>query len=155
MISDLQRIKGLTKTIYQQVLELAAEIQEKLTIIFNCKTVKPCSGAGMWQPSTTNLAKFRQELDYNPEILKSIIKSKEFIEAFPLISGEKLKRPPKGYDENHPEIELLKYKELFFLKKFSNQEVKANNFSEILFDNMKIIKPYIDYLNELFYGENE
>ncbi len=43
VISDLRRIKGLTKTIYQQVLELAAEIQEKLTIISNCKTEKPCS----------------------------------------------------------------------------------------------------------------
>ena len=127
----------------------------KIDYYFQLQNGETLLGAGMWQPTTTNLAKFRQELDYNPEILKSIIKSKEFMESFPLISGEKLKRPPKGYDENHPEIELLKYKELFFIKKFSNQEVKANNFSEILFDNMKIIKPYIDYLNELFYGENE
>lgn len=111
-------------------------------------------GAGMWQPSPANLAKFRQEIDYNPELLKGIIENPTFINTFPIVHGEKLKRPPKNYSEEHPDIELLKYKELFFLRKYSNNEILKDNFSDVLFGHMKVIKPYIDYLNELFFLEN-
>lgn len=107
-------------------------------------------GAGMWQPSPANLAKFRQELDYNPTELKGIISSERFKQTFPIIHGEKLKRPPKGYGEDHPDIELLKHKELFFIAKFSNSEILDKEFTQKLFNNMMVIKPFIDYLNALF-----
>jgi uncharacterized protein (TIGR02453 family) len=111
-------------------------------------------GAGMWQPSTTNLAKFRQELDYNPELLKGIIEDPIFKRTFPIIHGEKLKRPPKNYSDNHPEIELLKCKELFFVRKYPNIEILKTDFADVLFEHMKVIKPYIHYLNDLFFSEN-
>lgn len=107
-------------------------------------------GGGMWQPSPANLAKFRQELDYNPTELKGIIYSERFKQTFPIIHGEKLKRPPKGYGEDHPDIELLKHKELFFISKFSNSEILNKEFTQKLFNNMMVIKPFIDYLNALF-----
>ena len=110
-------------------------------------------GAGMWQPTPTNLAKFRQELDYNPEILKCIIDNPIFKNTFPEVHGEKLKRPPKNYSEDHPEIELLKRKELFFVRKYQNIEILKEGFAEVLFEHMKIIKPFIHYLNDLFYLE--
>jgi uncharacterized protein (TIGR02453 family) len=110
-------------------------------------------GAGMWQPSPTNLAKFRQELDYNPELLKGIIEDPHFKETFPIVHGERLKRPPKNYSEDHPEIELLKCKELFFVRKYSNKEILQADFGDVLFAHMKVIKPYIHYLNDLFFLE--
>jgi uncharacterized protein (TIGR02453 family) len=112
-------------------------------------------GAGMWQPSPANLAKFRQELDYNPEILKGIIEDPKFKSTFPTVHGEKLKRPPKNYSEDHPEIELLKCKELFFIRKYQNSEIVKAGFAEVLFEHLKVIQPYIHYLNDLFFLEND
>lgn len=113
-------------------------------------------GAGMWQPTSKNLSLFRQEIDYNPEALKSIIFSAKFIEAFPETYGEKLKKVPKGYEINHPEQELLKYKELFYICRFDDEDIVSKNFENLLFEKMVILKPYIDYLNHLFFSnENE
>ena len=64
-------------------------------------------GAGMWNPTPKQLAKFRQEIDFNPEALKSIIEALEFRTYFPEAWGESLQRMPKGYPENHPDIALF------------------------------------------------
>ncbi len=111
-------------------------------------------GAGMWQPTPINLAKFRQELDYNPGNLKSIIHDKKFISYFPVAHGEVLKTKPKAYDIEHPEIELLKRKELFYLHYYTDQEVVSEKFISNVVEGSKIIKPYQDYLNQLFYDQN-
>ncbi|MBP8155756.1 MAG: DUF2461 domain-containing protein [Leadbetterella sp.] len=126
----------------------------KIDYYFQLQDNETILGAGMWQPSPTNLAKFRQELDYNPELLKGIIEAPKFKSTFPIVHGEKLKRPPKNYSEDHPEIELLKCKELFFLRKYNNTQILKADFSDVLFEHMKIIRPYIQYLNDLFYSEN-
>lgn len=127
----------------------------KIDYYIQLQNGKTSIGGGMWQPSVANLAKFRQEIDYSPETLKNIIESKEFRKHFPEIYGEKLKKAPKGYDPEHPEAELLKYKELFFFKTFTNDEVFSENFQEIILNHFKILKPYIDYVNELFFGETD
>lgn len=125
----------------------------KIDYYFHLQNEESFIGGGMWQPTAEQLAKFRQEIDYSPDTLKEIIEAKDFKKHFPLIYGGKLKRAPKGYAEDHPDIELLRFKEMFFWKKFSNEEVKSPGFQADLLHHMKILKPYLDYLNELFYGE--
>ena len=112
-------------------------------------------GAGMWQPSPKNLALFRQEIDYNPQELKGIIYDPKFTAYFPEIHGEVLKTKPKGYDIDHPDIELLKRKELFFSHSYTDKEVISKNFNQSVFEGCTIIKPYQDYLNHLFYDTDE
>lgn len=110
-------------------------------------------GGGIWQPTGEQLGRLRQEIDYAPQSLKSIIEDNNFRKHFPLLHGDKLVRPPKGYTEDHPDIDLLKYKEMFFMKKFSNAEVLSQDFVEKVLAHILILKPYVDYTNELFYGE--
>ncbi len=110
-------------------------------------------GAGMWEPGPENLAKFRQEIDYNPAELKKIIEDKSFRSYFKEISGTQLKTKPKGYAIDHPEIELLRYKELFFLMRFLDIEATSENFIEQIIEGCILLKPYQDYLNNLFFDE--
>lgn len=112
-------------------------------------------GAGMWQPTPANLAKFRQEVDYNVEELKNIIETDEFKLYFPEASGEVLKSMPKGYPADHPEIELLRRKELFFLHRYTDKEVLKPNFADEIIRGCRILKPYCDWLNYLFFDEKE
>ena len=110
-------------------------------------------GGGMWAPGAENLAKFRQEIDYNPQNLKRIINNKAFRKYFNDIEGSRLKTKPKGYDIEHPEIELLRYKELFFTRRFKENDVCDKQFKNDIVEGCKILKPYQDYLNDLFYDE--
>lgn len=112
-------------------------------------------GAGMWNPTPKQLAKFRQEIDFNPEALKNIIEAPEFRAYFPEAWGESLQRTPKGYPENHPDIALLKRKQLFFMHKYTDAEVTSPHFSQEIVNGCRLIKPYCDFLNYLFFEEEE
>ncbi len=112
-------------------------------------------GAGMWNPTPKQLAKFRQEIDFNPEALKSIIEAPEFKAYFPEAWGESLQRMPKGYPENHPDIALLKRKQLFFMHKYADAEVTSPHFAQEIVNGCRLIKPYCDFLNYLFFEEEE
>ncbi|UBM58841.1 DUF2461 domain-containing protein [Marinilongibacter aquaticus] len=108
-------------------------------------------GGGMWGASAENLAQWRQEIDYSPENLKGIIEDPAFTSYFNQVAGDKLKTSPKGYAKDHPEIELLRYKEMFFYRNFSDQEVCSAAFADEVLDGCRILKPYLDYVNELLF----
>jgi uncharacterized protein (TIGR02453 family) len=104
-------------------------------------------GGGMWDPSSEQLARYRQEIDYNAQELKSIIHDKTFREYYPEIEGEVLKTTPKGYAKDHPEIDLLRRKQLFFVHRFSDKEVVMKDFKDKIVAGIKLLKPYCDYMN--------
>ena len=112
-------------------------------------------GAGMWQPTPANLAKFRQEIDYNVTELKDIIEAEAFRTYFPEASGEVMKTTPKGYPADHSEIELLRRKELFFMHRYTDKDVLKVNFADEIVRGCQLIKPYCDLLNYLFFDEKE
>ncbi|MBO0947076.1 DUF2461 domain-containing protein [Fibrella forsythiae] len=110
-------------------------------------------GAGMWQATPAQLAAFRQEIDYNPDSLKDIIEADEFRKYFPEVSGESTKTAPKGYSSDHPDIDLLKRKQLFFMHRYTDKEVLKSNFADEVLRGCRLVKPYCDYLNELFFSQ--
>ena len=112
-------------------------------------------GGGMWSPTPEHLAKLRQEIDYNAEELKKIIYNPKFVNIFGQIQGEFVKSSPKGYTKDHPEIELLRFKQVFFMHKFTNEEVCSPNFVKNVTETAKALKPFLDYLNALFFDHQE
>jgi uncharacterized protein (TIGR02453 family) len=66
-------------------------------------------GIGMWGPEPDALAKIRARIDADPKAWKKATAGPKFVEAFTR-SGESLKRPPKGFAEDHPFVEDLKRK---------------------------------------------
>lgn len=110
-------------------------------------------GAGMWNPTPAQLTKFRQEIDYNAAELKQIIEAEEFRTYFPEIWGEVMKTSPKGYSADHPEIQLLRRKQLFFMHRFTDSEVLEPGFAAEVVKACRLVKPYCDFLNYLFFEE--
>jgi len=104
-------------------------------------------GGGMYHPERENLAKIRQEIDYNPAELKQITDRPAFRDKFGMIQGEKLKRAPKGYEPDHPNIELLKLKDFVVIHKLSDEDLQADDFKDKAVDMFKTIQPFISYLN--------
>ncbi len=112
-------------------------------------------GGGMWETLPGQLAKFRQEVDYNAHELKQIIENPDFRAFFPEIWGETLKTAPKGYPKEHPEIELLRRKQLFFMHPFSDQELESAELVPAVMKGIRLLKPYTDFLNYIFFEETD
>ncbi|OUR77084.1 TIGR02453 family protein [Alphaproteobacteria bacterium 46_93_T64] len=74
-------------------------------------------GGGIWQPPTPKLALIRAYIDENPEKWHSVVDDEDFLSAFGGISGDGLKRAPKGYPIDHPDIEDLRRKTFFIMKR--------------------------------------
>jgi len=66
-------------------------------------------GGGVYMPMSPLLKKFRQEIFYNYPKFKSIVSAPEFVKTFGGLSdmGDRLTRPPKGYDNSFEGIDYL------------------------------------------------
>jgi uncharacterized protein (TIGR02453 family) len=112
-------------------------------------------GGGMYSPTPEQLASLRQEIDYNASALKSIIYDSKFVKIFGEAEGESVKSAPKGYSKDNPEIELLRKKQMFYWHKFTLEEVKSPDFVKNVTEVCKTLKPFLDFLNYVFFDHHE
>ena len=70
-------------------------------------------GGGIYIPNGDQLKKIRRAIDVRGNEFLSIVESRRFKKILAPFEWEKLKRIPKGYEENHPMAEWLKYKQFF------------------------------------------
>jgi len=88
-------------------------------------------GVGTWRPDTPTVTAIREGIVADPTGWKRAIGGKRFKETLAL-SGESLKRPPRGFDGDHPLIEDLKRKDFIAVRKLSQKEVCAPTFDRDL-----------------------
>lgn len=102
---------------------------------------------GMYMPDPGNLAKIRQEIDYNGDAFKKMMNDKKFKKYFSKLDDfDKLKTMPKGYDKAHPHIDLLKHKSFIVSHAFTDKEVKDKKFLKQVAEVAKAIKPLNEFL---------
>ncbi len=103
---------------------------------------------GIYMPNPENLAKIRQEIDYNPTALLGVLNDKEFKKYFNGLSAwDRVKTAPKGYPKEHPHIELLKNKSFTVSSLFTDAQVKDPKFVKQIAVIGKSIKKLNTYLN--------
>ena len=59
----------------------------------------------------------------------------------------KLKRPPKGYEETNEAIDYLKLKGFTVFKKITDEELASKDFVKTITELSTTVKPFIDFLN--------
>ena len=112
-------------------------------------------GGGMWAPTPPQLQAYRQEIDYNAIALRNILNEKTFKAFYHKIEGESLKKAPKGYSIEHPDLDLLARKQLFVMHQFSNEEALHPDFAQKVIDGCKIMRPFKQFFNQLFFENND
>lgn len=105
-------------------------------------------GGGMWMPDAPSLKKIRQEIDYNFKDFKKIVENKKFMDTYVHIDGERLSRPPKGYEEDHPAIDYLKLKSFTAGISIPDKEWSDPKVVQRILTDFKTLKPFIDFLNQ-------
>jgi uncharacterized protein (DUF2461 family) len=106
-------------------------------------------GGGFWNPNPDDLKHIREQIASDPQPLRDILASTEFIHHFRELQGEKLKSAPKGFDKNHPAIDLLNFKQFLLMKTFTDEEVMSEHYLETLFETFKAMRPFFDYMSEI------
>jgi uncharacterized protein (TIGR02453 family) len=104
---------------------------------------------GLYMPSGEQITKFRQTIARDARKFKKIVNEKEFKKYFGKLEGEKLKTAPQGFARDHPEIELLKLKQVLVHHPLSDKQVLAPNVEAHVVGVCKAMKPFLDYLNDI------
>jgi len=90
-------------------------------------------GAGIWKPDGETVSKIRSRIDAKPGEWREIIGNKTFTSTFSL-EGDSLKRPPRGYDPDHPLIQDLKRKDFIGSLELSEDIVLRDDFLDFYVD---------------------
>lgn len=85
------------------------------------------AGAGLWHPDPASQTRIRRAILEDPAGWKGAVRSRRFLARWDL-AGDSLKRPPRGFDPQHPLIEDLKRKDFLALCEFSQDQVCAPGF---------------------------
>lgn len=84
-------------------------------------------GVGIWRPESKVAYQIREHIDANPAAWKKATRSARFKDLYEL-SGEQLKRPPKGFDPEHALVEDLKRKDFIAIGQLTQKQVTSANF---------------------------
>ncbi len=107
------------------------------------------AAGGFFSPDTGNLLRIRQDIDLNYPDWKKMLSGKPILKTFDKLKGEKVATTPKGFSKDNPAIEILKHKQFYFERKFSDKEVMAPGFLKELNQTFKNLRPYFDYMSEV------
>jgi len=104
------------------------------------------AAAGAWHPEREALANIRQNIADDPKAWKKAIGGKAFRERFEL-GGESLKRPPRGFDPEHPLVEDLKRKDFICHTELSEKDVYAAGFADEVAKAFRGCAPLVKFLS--------
>ena len=104
---------------------------------------------GFFGPNKADLLHIRKQIEQDADPLRDIINSKMFNDFFGKLNGSQLKTAPRGFDKEHPEIDLLRYKQFIIRHDFTDTEVMSKDFPHIISGAFKQMRPFFDYMSEI------
>jgi uncharacterized protein (TIGR02453 family) len=108
---------------------------------------------GIYMPAAETLAAIRQEIDYNGEALHQLMQAPDFQRYFSVLdSYDSLKRPPKGYPADHPDVGWLKLKSFTISHRLTDKEILSQDLPTRVTEIFGAIKPFNDFLREAIAG---
>ncbi len=102
-------------------------------------------GVGVWHPDSTALARIRGALVEDPDSWRGATSNRAFRQRFTL-AGESLKRPPAGFDHDHPLIDDLKRKDFIAVARLQQRAVTSSGFDEALAGDFRAASPLVAFL---------
>jgi uncharacterized protein (TIGR02453 family) len=106
---------------------------------------KVAMGAGVWHPAGDVLLKIRQAIAHDPKGWKKVTTGKRFTDRFSL-GGESLKKPPRGFDKEHPAIEEIKRKDFFGFVELDEKTALSPTLMKNFVDHCKAASPMMKFL---------
>ena len=102
---------------------------------------------GFWDPAPADLKRIRQEIDLDGDEYRNLINAPSFKNTWGALQGNAVKTAPKGYAKDHPDIDLLRFKQHIFMIRYTEVEVAAADFMDRLDAALKAVRPFVDYMS--------
>ena len=102
-------------------------------------------GAGIWRPDSNHLHAIRLLIDEHPKEWKAL-KKKVLAKGDFKLSGESLKRAPKGFTPDHPDIEDLNRKDFIAIKNLPPESIHEKDFHKLIARQFKSTAPLMKFL---------
>ncbi len=122
---------------------------------FHCQPGQSFVGGGLWMPMPPELAKVRQEIDYNFDVFKKIIGSKKFKAVYSDLSSDAeyiLTRVPKGYEADNPAAEYLKRTSFVTMIPVKDAELNSKVLSKKVLTAFEALQPLLEFINQSIEG---
>ncbi|MCE3076652.1 DUF2461 domain-containing protein [Chryseobacterium gwangjuense] len=106
-------------------------------------------GGGFWGPDAKDLLRIRKEFEINTAEIEKITSDTTFVKYFGEIKGDAVKTAPRGFDKDHPAIDLIRKKQYVVMRKFTDQEVLSDGFQKEAVLTLLAMRPFFDYMSEV------
>lgn len=110
---------------------------------------------GFFGPSAEDLRRIREDMSFDPEPLRNILKADQFVQNFGSLQGDRLKTTPKGFSSDDEAIDLLRYKQFLLVRKFTDKEVLSNDYVELVNDTFIAMRPFFDYMSVVLTSDGD
>lgn len=104
---------------------------------------------GFWDPNPADLMRIRKEWELDAASFREVVDSPDFKNVWGSLQGNTLKTAPRGFDKQHPDVDLLRYKQLIFSISFTNKEVASFDFMDTVQYALQSARPFVDYMSEV------
>ncbi len=114
---------------------------------FNFQPGEMYAGGGMWMPEKPRLDAFRRALVDDPARVHAALDDPAFVAFFGGVhSHESLKRVPPGFPADHPEAERLRWKDVVFGRRLTDDEVCSPRLPDLLTEGYASAVPVFRFL---------
>jgi uncharacterized protein (TIGR02453 family) len=106
------------------------------------------AGGGIWMPPSSALNRIRDALadDHGP--LEQIVREKTFVRRFgALDDSAMLKRMPRGFTDDHPGAEWLRFKSFTVGRPLTDKQVTGSGLAKRLEADYAVMLPLVRWLN--------
>lgn len=106
-------------------------------------------GVGFWAPEKEDVNRVRKEWDLDATEIRAILSDPKIKKFWGAMQGEQLKSAPSGYSREHPNIDLINYKQWIFQHDFTDVEVLSKDFALKVDECFQTIRPFFDYMSNV------
>ncbi|MCJ7710799.1 MAG: DUF2461 domain-containing protein, partial [Chloroflexi bacterium] len=103
-------------------------------------------GGGMWHPAPARLAAWRNAVIGDRVSIRAVVEDPMFVSEFGAVDGDRLKRAPKGFAQDDPDIELLKLKDVVFGRPLADDDVLGSGLPAQIADALVHATPLLRLL---------
>ena len=101
---------------------------------------------GLWHPSAERADAVRQAIVADPAGWRRAVHGKRFTEVYGALTGDSLRRPPRGFDPEHPLIEDLQRIDFGGGTRLRQADVTAAHFPETYLATVRAGVPLMRFL---------
>jgi uncharacterized protein (TIGR02453 family) len=105
-------------------------------------------GGGMWRPEPRELVRIRSHIAETWPELRRVVTSAGFRRRVGELSGETLRRVPRGYAADHPAAAFLKFRQYYAGAEFPAAFAHSRRFYPALVATFRTLMPLVRFLNE-------